>query len=96
MAMVSTSFLLNEDTVDQAKKLFANMGLDLSMAVDLFLRQSVREQRFPFTTVEAIPNRDTMEAIAEVAEMEAHPENYKSYATFQELLDDVLGDSDDA
>ena len=45
---------------------------------------------------EAIPNRETIEAISEISEMKAHPEKYKSYATFQELLDDVMGDSDHA
>ena len=42
---------------------------------------------------EDVPNSETMEAIAEVTEMQAHPENYRSYATFQELLDDVTADS---
>ena len=42
---------------------------------------------------EDVPNSETMEAIAEVAEMQAHPENYRSYGTFQELLDDVTADS---
>lgn len=36
-------------------------------------------------------NADTLAALDEVREMEAHPEKYKSYHSFSELLSEVLG-----
>lgn len=88
MAAKTTSVSLNADAVRQAEGLFADFGLDLPTAIELFLRQSVREQRIPFD----IPNPETRAALEEISEMRAHPENYKSYSTFQELLDEVLHD----
>ena len=92
MAAKTTSVSLNADAVRQAEGLFADFGLDLSTAIELFLRQSVREQRIPFEVRRDIPNPETKAALEEIEEMRAHPENYKSYSTFQELLDEVLHD----
>lgn len=33
---------------EQAKRLFDNLGLDLSTAINLFLRQAIRQQGLPF------------------------------------------------
>ena len=37
-----------------------------------------------------IPNAETLAALEEAKEMEAHPERYKRYSTFREALDEVL------
>ena len=39
------------------------------------------------------PNAETLAALEEVREMEAHPERYKGYSSFSELLSEVLGDA---
>ena len=44
-------------------------------------------------SLNAIPNPETKAALEEIEEMRAHPEKYKSYASFQELLDEVLHDN---
>ena len=36
-------------------------------------------------------NEETLEALEEAKLIAAHPENYKSYATFEEVLKDVFG-----
>ena len=93
MATATTSVPLNEDIVKQAKSLFADFGLDVSTAIEVFLRQSVREQRIPFEVRNNVPNAETKAALEEIAEMRTHPEKYKSYSSFQELLDEVLNDA---
>lgn len=42
-----------------------------------------------------IPNAETAAAIREVAEMNQHPENYKKYASFAELVAEVILDMND-
>lgn len=39
------------------------------------------------------PNAETRSALEEVREMEAHPERFKSYQSFGELLSEVLGNA---
>ena len=47
----------------EASELYADFGLDLSTAIELFLRQSVREQRIPFDIRRNQPNAETIQAI---------------------------------
>lgn len=39
----------------KAKELFAEFGPDLSTAVNIFLRQSIRENRIPFSIQKEVP-----------------------------------------
>ena len=48
MAKVSTSISLDAEVKDQAVAMLNEFGLDLSTAVGVFLRQMIRENRFPF------------------------------------------------
>ncbi len=48
MAKVSTSISIDADVKAQAQELFADLGLDLSTAINIFLRQSIRENCIPF------------------------------------------------
>ena len=49
MAKVSTNISLDEDLKKEAQALFAEFGLDLTTAITVFLKQSVREGRIPFS-----------------------------------------------
>ena len=48
MAKVSTNISLDEDLKKDAQALFAEFGLDLTTAITIFLKQSLREGRIPF------------------------------------------------
>jgi addiction module RelB/DinJ family antitoxin len=48
MAKVSTNISLDEDLKKEAQALFAEFGLDLTTAITIFLKQSLREGRIPF------------------------------------------------
>ena len=49
MSKVSTNISLDEDLKKEAQALFAEFGLDLTTAITVFLKQSVREGRIPFS-----------------------------------------------
>ncbi len=49
MSKVSTNISLDEDLKKEAQALFAEFGLDLTTAITIFLKQSVREGRIPFS-----------------------------------------------
>ncbi len=48
MAKVSTNITIDADTKAKAQELLADFGLDLSTAVNIFLRQMIRENAIPF------------------------------------------------
>ncbi len=90
MAKVSTSISIDADVKAKAQALFADFGLDLSTAINIFLRQSIRENCIPFTIQREVPNADTIAALKEAEEMEKHPEKYKTYHSMDDLKNDLL------
>ena len=92
MAKVSTSISLDADVKAKAQELFADFGLDLSTAINIFLRQSIRENGIPFPIQRDVPNADTIAAMKEAEEMAKNPESYKRYDSFSDALREVLED----
>lgn len=93
MAKVSTNISLDPELKKSAQELFSDLGMDLTTAVTLFLRQAVREQGMPFAITRAVPNAETRAALEEYAAMRSNPEQYKRYDSFSDLLGEVLGDA---
>lgn len=93
MAKVSTSISIDADVKTKAQELFADLGMDLSTAINVFLRQAVYEHSFPFDIRREIPNADTIAAMQEAEEMLQSPESYKKYSSFSELLQEVGTDA---
>lgn len=93
MAKVSTSISIDADVKAQAQALFADFGLDLSTAINIFLRQSIRENCIPFAIQREVPNADTVAAMKEAEEMAKNPSSYKRYSSFSDLLREVEADA---
>ena len=92
MAKTSTNITIDTDIKAKAQELFADFGLDLSTAINMFLRQSIRENAIPFNISREVPNADTVAAMKEVDEMRKHPEKYKSYSNVEKMMEDILSD----
>ena len=76
METVTTASSLNPDTLKQAEELFAELGLDLSTAVEIFLRQAVREQGIPFVIGGRVSGAAAKVALEEIKDIKEHPEKY--------------------
>ena len=63
MAKVSTNITIDADTKKQAQILLADFGMDLSTAVNIFLKQMIRDRTFPFTIKRDKPNAETLAAM---------------------------------
>ncbi|WP_165069011.1 type II toxin-antitoxin system RelB/DinJ family antitoxin [Desulfovibrio sp. ZJ200] len=90
MATTSMNIRMDSTIKRQAQELFATLGMDMTTAVNIFLRQSIRRQGLPFDVALNRPNRETLEAIAEVREMKKHPERYKGYTDVDAMMKDML------
>lgn len=93
MAKTTANISIDSEIKEKAQELFADFGLDLSTAIGLFLRQAIRENAIPFDISREIPNADTIAAMKELEEMKKHPEMYKRYSSFSELLKEVETDA---
>ena len=90
MATIDYSIKIDSDLKQQAEELFANLGLTISSATNVFLRQAIREQGIPFMIRREIPNDETLEAINEVKLMKENPELGKTYSDVDEMMEDLL------
>ena len=73
----------------QAEELFSELGLNMTSAISMFLRQAVRDQAIPFRVCKnQQPNATTLAAMRE-AERIAHDPDAKSYSTAAELINDL-------
>ena len=72
----------------QADALFAELGMNLSTAFNIFVRQSIREGRIPFDISLNQPNRDTIAAMRE-AERIAKDRSVKGYSDLNELFKEL-------
>ena len=88
MAKVSTNITIDSETKAKAQELLADLGLDLSTAVNIFLKQMLYEGGIPFSITREIPNRITLEAMKEAQEMSRSPESYKKYDTVDGMMED--------
>ena len=71
----------------QAEELFSDLGLNMTAAMTMFLRQAVRTQGIPFE-ITRIPNAETVAAMLE-AERIARDPSVKGYTDLDELFKDL-------
>lgn len=75
MANVSNvSFRIDSNLKAQADALFSQLGMNMTTAFNIFLRQSVREGCIPFNITINTPNAETVAAILEAESMLKNPE----------------------
>ena len=75
MTKVSTNINLDPVLKKEAQSLLKDLGMDLTTAVTIFLRQTVREQRIPFEIKRTAPNPETIAVLNEYQAMKSDPEN---------------------
>lgn len=80
----TVSVRTDKEVKDNAEKVLAELGLNLSTAVNMFLRQIVRENGIPFDVKLEVPNLETKAAIEEGNRLIAD-KNSKRYSSISEL-----------
>ena len=89
MATTNVTIRIDSALKKQSEELFSDLGLSLSAAITLFLKQSVRKQRIPFEIKRLVPNETTISAIKEVEDMENNKDNNKSFSSVDEFMKDL-------
>ena len=69
MATTNVSIRMDSDLKAQADALFAELGMNLSTAFNIFVRQSLREGGIPFEIRTERPNKETVAAMLEAEHM---------------------------
>lgn len=92
MATTNINVRVDANLKQSAESLFADLGLNMSTAITMFLKSAVNHDGIPFEVKRISPNAETKAALAEYDQMKLHPENYKRYDSFDDLMNEVLND----
>lgn len=85
--MASTNFSVRMDSEikKQCEALYGELGMNLTTAINVFLRQSLRAGGFPFEVRLDQPNKETIAAMLE-AERIAKDPSIQHYSDVEEAL----------
>lgn len=84
MSTTPTQIRIDTNLKKEVTALFADLGLDLSSAVNIFLRQCVLHEGLPFSVERPSYSRSTLKAMREAHRIADDP-NVPSYETVEEL-----------
>ena len=77
---------------EESDRLFKNLGLNMSTAINMFLTKCVKTSSIPFKIEEPKPSKELMKALKELDYMEKHPEKYKVYHDVDKMFEDILNE----
>ena len=81
---------MDSELKKEAEELFADLGMNFTTAVNVFVRQSVRRQELPFRVRREnhVPNAELLAAMEEADRLLKDP-NTRVYTSTEELFKDL-------
>ncbi len=89
MATTNMNIRIDSDTKAQAQKLFSSLGLDMSTAVNIFIRQALDFGGIPFVIKRTRFNSETEAAMQEARDIESGKIEAKGYSSAKELFEEL-------
>ena len=90
MATTNLNIRIDADLKKQAEEIFNELGLNMSTALTVFLRQTVRYNGIPFEMRLDTPNAETIAALEEVELMKKNPALGKAYTDVDQMMKEIL------
>lgn len=88
--MTTINIRVDENLKKEASELLEELGLDMTTAMNLFLRKLISHGGIPFE----IRRNDTLQALREVEKIRAGELKTKRYRNVDELIEDLEDDAD--
>ena len=85
--MATVTARVDENVKKEAETLFKKMGLNMSTAMNLFLKKCILEQGIPFEL--KVPNKETLKAMQETEDILSDKIERKGYNSTEELFKDL-------
>ena len=85
---------VDSETKKEATAILNDLGLSMSTAINLFLRQVIKRDGLPFEVVNPKPNKELLMALKESEEIINNPDKYPSYSNREELKNALLSDDE--
>lgn len=81
----SMTIRTNKKIKQESQQIFSSLGIDMSTAINVFLRQVIYYNGFPFDVRLEVPNAVTLSAMEEGDKM-LHDPNAKRFSGVEELF----------
>ena len=88
MSTVPTQIRIDSGLKKEASELFSKLGLDMSSAVNIFLKQCVLREGIPFEVSMPKYKSEVIKAMKEAKKISSDP-NAKTYNSFSQILKDL-------
>ena len=86
----SMTIRMNREIKQEAQEIFAALGMDMTTAINVFLRQAIYYRGFPFDVRMETPNEETKAALEEVEQMKKDPSIGKAYTDVDVMMKELL------
>lgn len=83
---------IDSETKREATKILNELGLSMSTAINLFLRQVIKRDGLPFEVVNSKPSKELLLALKEAEDIINNPDKYKRYKDIEELKEGLLSE----
>lgn len=80
---------VNDNIKKEVMPILDDLGISLSEAINMFLHQIKLNNGIPFKLKYPSFSDEMLEALEEADEMMKHPEDYKSFKTVEEFMEDL-------
>ncbi|WP_374124824.1 type II toxin-antitoxin system RelB/DinJ family antitoxin [Leptotrichia hongkongensis] len=87
--MSATTINIDEETKKEAQELFKDLGMNLTTAINIFLKQAIRERGLPFYVGQAKYKDEVYQAMKDA---EQGKNLSKGYSDVEEMFEDILRD----
>ncbi len=85
MSKTSMSIRLDSEVKEQAQQVFSHLGMDMTTAINIFLRQAIQYQGLPFD-VKIDENRKLLQVVTDV---EQNRNMSQSFESISDLMEDL-------
>ena len=94
MASLNSAINVQVDSKDkeQATNILKDLGLNMSTAINIFIKQIIKCDGLPFEVRNPKPNKELLEALKEGEEILSGKIDAKKYDSVKELIEDLEND----
>ncbi|CVM38831.1 TPA: type II toxin-antitoxin system RelB/DinJ family antitoxin [Streptococcus pneumoniae] len=85
MSKMSISIRLDSEVKEQAQQVFSNLEMDMTTAINIFLRQAIQYQGLPFD-VRLDENRKLLQALTDLDQNRNMSQSFESVSDLMEDL----------
>ena len=86
MSTTTMTVRMDKEVKTQAQHIFGELGMDMTTAINVFLRQAIRHNGFPFDVRISTPNKVTQQVLDDIA---PGRNLHGPFSSVSDLMDDL-------